>query len=138
MTTPSSPTSYFQSQTGTVALQNLDQTVVVQLRLPTTTGAFAVWGNVTLASPASATSVQSCSVSITTLDGATQLASTEVLVPTPGAQGAQCVALHGILNLSQPNANEIVDIRCAMQTSGSAFGASLLAIAVGIGQPAPS
>jgi hypothetical protein len=50
---------------------------------------------------------------------------------------SHCVPLQSTLNLSQPTANEIVDIRCAM-ASGDAQGASLIAIPVdALSGPAP-
>jgi hypothetical protein len=116
-------TAYSQTQGGgSVTLQPNVQAVVIQLRLPTT-GIFVVWGNVTIDGVASTP----CNgfVSMTTLDGATTLASSNY-----GPAASMSVALQSTLNLSQSNVNEIVDIRCLTQLAAQAAFASLIAIPV--------
>ena len=119
-------TAYWQNAGAALPLQNLTPTVVVRLRLPST-GTFVIWGRVAVATTAGGPSSQTVIVSMTTLDGATALDSFSFNI---GAYPlSTCVPLQSTLDLSQPDTNEIVDIRCAM-TNGSAYNASLIAIPV--------
>jgi hypothetical protein len=116
-------TAYWQTQApGSISLPAGPATVAVQLRLPNT-GTFVIWGRVTVTSTSSAAS-NPCIVSMTTLDGATTLDTTTFSALT------MCVPLQSTLNLSQPEVNEIVDIRCAAIAGGSFSFASLIAIPV--------
>lgn len=96
-------------------------TVAVRMRLPNT-GMFVIWGTATVTNLMGGAAP--VTVSITTLDGATTLAST-----TFPLAGSTCVPVQSTLDLSQPTANEIVDIRCSA-VRGTVSAASLIAIPV--------
>jgi hypothetical protein len=118
-------TAYSQTQGGgSVALPPNAQTVVIQLRLPTT-GIFVVWGNVTVDGATSTTGSFNSFATMTTLDGATLLD-----VSPYGPAASMSVALQSTLDLSQSNVNEIVDIRCQTSAAAVAVYASLIAIPV--------
>jgi hypothetical protein len=115
-------TAYWQTQAaGSISLKAGGSTVAVELRLPNT-GTFVIWGKVTVLNETSPSA--NYVVSMTTLDGATTLDITSF-----GAL-SMCVPLQSTLDLSQPNVNEIVDIRCAASAAGSVISASLIAIPV--------
>jgi hypothetical protein len=135
-------TAYSQTAQGGASLQLNNPTVIIQLRLPNT-GTFVIWGKVVLENlpplgenPASIVG----SVSMTTLDGATTLDTANIAMGPTGAtppqplQNTICVPLQSTLNLSQPNVNEIVDIRCVISVAAgqmaAASWASLIAIPV--------
>jgi hypothetical protein len=111
-------TVYQHTNTG-VVLQNNIPNVVVQLRVPNT-GNYLVLGRVMLGN--AGTTSMGATAFLTTLDGATVLDSVIVTVPTGG--GSVCTALQGTLNVSAPNSNEIVDIRCASLNATALSGAS--------------
>jgi hypothetical protein len=120
-------TAYWQTQSvNSVALQNNNPTVVLKLRLPNT-GKFIVWGKVTVLNLASTPQVGV--VLMTTYDGATVLDMTSIGVGVGNGGNIACVPLHGVLDLSVSNVNEIVDVRCST-VNGEASWASLIAIPV--------
>src|ERR1700694_5705878 len=97
-------TVYQQTNTN-VNLDNVSPpTVVVQLRVPNT-GIYLVLGRLEVLMPVPAATALAY---LTTLDGATVL--DQVGVNETG--GKLCIALQGTLNVTAPNSNEIVDIRC--------------------------
>jgi hypothetical protein len=123
--------AYWQNQGGPgIILSNNIPAVAVRMRLPNT-GTFVIWGKATVINEG--INIANATVSVTTLDGATALDST--IFPLSGGTST-CVPLQSTLNLSQPTADEIVDIRCAM-ANGLVVAASLIAIPVdGLSQAA--
>ncbi len=119
-------TAYSTSSVVPVALTGEVPTVVIRLRLPPT-GTFVVWGKVVVAN--TATTAQAGTVQMTTLDGGTSLDAAEFSVGAASGPNVVSVSLQSTLDLSQPNTNEIVDIRCGT-ASGTATLASLIAIPV--------
>ncbi len=125
-------TAYWQNQGGPgITLSNNSPAVAVRMRLPNT-GKFVIWGKVTVintnGTPADV------SVSMTTLDGATTLDSTTFQI---GSSYGITVPLQSTLDLSQPTADAIVDIRCELgvvtvnsAVIGGMESASLIAIPV--------
>jgi hypothetical protein len=112
---------YQQTNTG-VNLDNVSPpTVVVQLRVPNT-GTYLVLGRLAVDMPLP---VGNAVAYLTTLDGATVLDQ----VGVTAAGGKLCIALQGTLNVTAPNSNEIVDIRCS-GIQGVAERCSLIAISV--------
>lgn len=97
-------------------------TVAVRMRLPNA-GMFVIWGTATVTNEITTAPV---TVSMTTLDGATTLATTTFELG--GATGT-CVPVQSTLDLSQPTADEVVDIRCSAM-NGTVTAASLIAIPV--------
>jgi hypothetical protein len=123
-------TAYWQNQGG-VPLGNNSPTVAVRMRLPNT-GKFVIWGKVTVINTSG--TLADVTVSMTTLDGATTLDSTTFQI---GIGYGTSVPLQSTLDLSQPTADQIVDIRCALDVGttnnaviGGATSASLIAIPV--------
>jgi hypothetical protein len=116
---------------GFMALQFNNAMVVVQLRVPNT-GTYVVFGKVIILNQA--TAPQSISVTMTTSDGATVLDQSPVLVSPLGQLNAGvCVSLQGVLDLTNPAENEIVDIRCLQLANLGSAGANdskLVAISV--------
>ena len=116
---------------GLMNLQFNNAMVVVQLRVPNT-GTYVVFGKVTIFNQAAAP--QSISATMTTSDGATVLDQSPVLVSNLGQlNGGVCISLQGVLDLTNPTENEIVDIRClqlANLGSATANDSKLVAISV--------
>ena len=120
-------TAFSQTQ-GVVHMKPRDEPVIVSLRLPPT-GKFVIWGKVQFFADVHPTI---CTARLTTLDGATQLDFLEVI-----QSGLTAVSLQCTLDVSQPNANQVVDLRCMLAEAiegetfaGSAQFASLIAIQV--------
>jgi hypothetical protein len=120
-------TAFSQTQ-DVVHMKGEIETLVVQLRLPPT-GKFVIWGKVMLFGDARG---GVCSAVLTTLDGATRLDFCESFFA-----GMTCLSLQSTLDVSQPNANQVVDLRCELPSgvagepfAGSAQFASLIAISV--------
>lgn len=114
-------TVYQQTNTN-INLDNVSPpTVVVQLRVANT-GTYLVLGRLTVAMPVPAATALA---NLTTLDGATVLDQAGV----NATGGTLCIALQGTLNVTAPNSNEIVDIRCS-GIQGVAKNCSLIAISV--------
>lgn len=117
-------TAYQTFQGGpAITLQNNSDTLILKLRVPNI-GTFVVFGRVAV-SNTGATPAQ-INTRMTTLDGVTMLDNFWVVV-APGTIAS--VSLMGTLNLSAPDDNEIVDIRCST-ASGFAQGAMLIAVPV--------
>jgi hypothetical protein len=121
----------YNAMGGSMALQFNNAMVVVQLRVPNT-GTYVVFGKVIISNQSTAT--QGISVTMTTSDGATVLDQSPVLVsPVGQLSGGVCISLQGVLDLTSPTENNIVDIRCQQLANlGSAVAndSKLVAISV--------
>jgi hypothetical protein len=121
----------YNAMGGSMALQFNNAMVVVQLRVPNT-GTYVVFGKVIISNQSTAT--QGISVTMTTSDGATVLDQSPVLVsPVGQLSGGVCISLQGVLDLTSPTENNIVDIRCQQLANlGSAIAndSKLVAISV--------
>jgi flagellar basal body rod protein FlgF len=111
-----SVTVYQQTNSG-VTLQN-SPILVVQLQCPQEVGRMTVVNS-------GKTRINATTI-LTTLDGATILDEMAVSV-APGTQ--VCIVMQGTVNVSAPNSNEIVDIRCVSLNS-TTNSCSLVAISV--------
>jgi hypothetical protein len=121
----------YNAMGGSMALQFNNAMVVVQLRVPNT-GTYVVFGKVIISNQF--TVPQGISVTMTTSDGATVLDQSPVLVsPVGQLSGGVCISLQGVLDLTSPTENNIVDIRCQQLANlGSAVAndSKLVAISV--------
>jgi hypothetical protein len=121
----------YNAMGGSMALQFNNAMVVVQLRVPNT-GTYVVFGKVIISNQF--TAPQGISVTMTTSDGATVLDQSPVLVsPVGQLSGGVCISLQGVLDLTSPTENNIVDIRCQQLANlGSAVAndSKLVAISV--------
>ena len=103
---------FYSTNPGIVNLHNFADSVVLRIDLrPTDVGKFVVFGRVVISNWDG--DPQFAIARLTTLDGKTELDKVDVRIGDWSNNPSQSISLQAVLELGQPNADPIVDLRCA-------------------------